>query len=417
MDASIPPGGRQVADWSGIHDNWRGIGGFFPAKAPISAVARTPNNLDLFITGNDGRVYTSWWSAGIDWSGIHDNWRGIGGFFPAGAPNNSVARSANNLDVFIVGNDGQVYTSWWSAGVDWSGIHDNWRPILPTKTVYFHWDNPFSGTNKYNLFVDAGLQAFRTAGTGNNTTVEVFLRPAVRHDARGFLPSIHGYKFANSWGDVPYSLPPLRGSILDNKYGSAQNGLCGGMVYSDRDFFEANRSIPATTTAPVGEQDPLFLYIVNRLFDSFDVDDVSLYLKYMSPLYPDTDENVASTFGLADGRASVVINTEWPLIRADIDAGHPSPLGLVTVKSTLPWDLGKNHQVMAYAYFESGNDVTIWVYDPNQPLNDNVTIQFSTRAWDVPLRVTHNVAITDDNGGRRPIYCLFRTNYQTRQPI
>ena len=116
-------------DWSGVADNWRPIGGFFPVTAPVSSVARTGNNLDLFITGNDGRVYTSWWSAGNDWSGVADNWRPIGGFFPVTAPVSSVARTGNNLDLFITGNDGRVYTSWWSAGNDWSGVADNWRPI------------------------------------------------------------------------------------------------------------------------------------------------------------------------------------------------------------------------------------------------------------------------------------------------
>lgn len=383
----------------------------------VAAIARNPNQLDLFVVGNDGVVYTSWWSLGSDWSGINNNWRPIGGVFPAGSSVSAVSRNPNQLDLFITGNDGIVYTSWWSAGADWSGVNNNWRPISGSASVYFHWDNPYSGQNKYHLFAAPGFQAFRTDGGGDNVTVEVTLRPAIRRDARGFLPSTNGYKFANSWGNVPYSLPPLRGSLLDNKYGNAQNGLCGGMVYSVRDFFEANRPIPTAGTPPLGEQDPLFLYIVNRLFDSFDVDDVSLYLKYMSPLYPDTDENVASTFGLADGRAAVVINTEWPLIRADIDAGRPSPLGLVAVKSTLPWDLGKDHQVMAYAYLENGTDVTMWVYDPNQPLNDGVTIRFSTRAWDVPLQVTHNVDVKEDSGAQRPIYCLFRTNYQAKQPM
>ncbi|MDQ3933780.1 MAG: lysyl oxidase family protein [Actinomycetota bacterium] len=117
------------ADWSGVNDNWRSLGGFFPAGAPVSAVARTGDNLDLFICGNDGRVYTSWWFAGADWSGVNDNWRPLGGFFPAGAPVSAVARTGNNLDLFVVGNDGRVYTSWWFAGGDWSGVNDNWRPL------------------------------------------------------------------------------------------------------------------------------------------------------------------------------------------------------------------------------------------------------------------------------------------------
>jgi hypothetical protein len=141
------------SDWSGINDNWRSLGGFFPVGAPVSAVARTPDNLDLFIVGNDGRVYTSWWYAGSDWSGINDNWRSLGGFFPVGAPVSAVARTPDNLDLFIVGNDGRVYTSWWYAGSDWSGINDNWRSLggffPPSAPVSATTRNP----NNLDLFV------------------------------------------------------------------------------------------------------------------------------------------------------------------------------------------------------------------------------------------------------------------------
>ena len=116
-------------EWSGIGDNWRSLGGFFPPGNHVSAVARMPEHLDLFITGNDGRVYTSWWYQGADWSGLGDRWRSIGGFFPAGAPISVTSRSAGNLDLFVVGNDGRVYTSWWYQGADWSGLGDRWRSI------------------------------------------------------------------------------------------------------------------------------------------------------------------------------------------------------------------------------------------------------------------------------------------------
>jgi hypothetical protein len=120
---------HQGNNWSGANDNWASIGGFFPPGAPISAVTRNPDHLDLFITGNDGRVYTSWWHQGSDWSGIHDNWASIGGFFPPGAPVTALARNPDHLDLFVTGNDGRVYTSWWHQGGNWSGIHDNWAPI------------------------------------------------------------------------------------------------------------------------------------------------------------------------------------------------------------------------------------------------------------------------------------------------
>ena len=36
-------------------------GGFFPPGAPVTAISKSPNSIDLFITGNDGKVYTEWW--------------------------------------------------------------------------------------------------------------------------------------------------------------------------------------------------------------------------------------------------------------------------------------------------------------------------------------------------------------------
>ena len=119
----------QASGWSGVADNWRSLGGIFPVGAPVTAVARKPGQLDLFICGNDGRIYTSWWTEGQDWSGIADNWRPIGGFFPAGARVAAVARTPDSLDLFITGNDGRVYTSWWFQGGDWSGVNDNWRSL------------------------------------------------------------------------------------------------------------------------------------------------------------------------------------------------------------------------------------------------------------------------------------------------
>lgn len=73
---SVEPENRLIArnlehDWS---DNLTAVaqlereadfnlqGQFFPPGAPVAAVARNPDQLDLFITGNDGKVYTSWWS-------------------------------------------------------------------------------------------------------------------------------------------------------------------------------------------------------------------------------------------------------------------------------------------------------------------------------------------------------------------
>jgi len=113
--------------WSGLN-GWRDIGGVFPANAPVAAVSRNPMQLDLFICGNDGHVYTSWWDGASDWSGLN-GWRDIGtSGFPAGAPVAAVSRNPMQLDLFVGGNDYNVYTSWWDGASDWSGLN-GWRNI------------------------------------------------------------------------------------------------------------------------------------------------------------------------------------------------------------------------------------------------------------------------------------------------
>lgn len=278
-------------------------------------------------------------------------------------------------------------------------------------SVYVHWDNPFLGSNSYHQFTDDTFEVFHSGGGGDDATVDFFLLKSIPHYVPYFLPSKNGFHFANSFGDVPYSLPPLRGSDLDLKYGNAKNGLCGGMVYTVKDYYESSAIIPDRRNPPMGEQDPLFIYLVNRLFDSFDIDDISLYLKYMNPLYPDTDENIANSLGLADGRAFIMANVEFPIIRQDILSGKLSPMGLVMIKSLNPGDLGSNHQVMAYGYQMRGNHVEIYLYDPNSPDRDDIKLSFSAFSTAERIDVTHNVS------AKGPIYCFFRTNYEYKRPL
>ncbi|WP_329580826.1 hypothetical protein [Streptomyces sp. NBC_01361] len=115
-----------AGEWSG-REGWAPIGGGFPAGAPVSVVSRNPDHLDLFSTGNDGIVYTSWWDTAGEWSG-REGWAPIGGGFPAGAPVSVVSRNPDHLDLFITGNDGIVYTSWWDTAGEWSG-REGWAPI------------------------------------------------------------------------------------------------------------------------------------------------------------------------------------------------------------------------------------------------------------------------------------------------
>lgn len=112
-------------DWS----QWQSIGGKFPNSAKVDAVARSKDSLDVFVCGDDGRVYHSYWYTGGDWSGKDKDWNSIGGIFTPGTEVVAVARSPDNLDVFVVGTDGNVYNSYWYTGADWSGAKDNWGSI------------------------------------------------------------------------------------------------------------------------------------------------------------------------------------------------------------------------------------------------------------------------------------------------
>ena len=143
----------------------------------------------------------------------------------------------------------------------------------------------------------------------------------------GFLPSTSGMKFTNHFpSGIPIvSIPlPIGRSI---PIGDASNGVCGGMVYAAMDLFlaEPRLRVPDTTTSPDGEN-PLTRYVTRRLVDSFALErgvssNVARYLRLMST--PDRDSFIV------DGVGSVMAHQEWPKVKRDIDAGRPSPLGLV----------------------------------------------------------------------------------------
>jgi hypothetical protein len=208
-----------------------------------------------------------------------------------------------------------------------------------------------------------------------------------------FLPSRHAFGFANAWPDEPaLSLPtPLRRIGV----GNATRGLCGGMVFGALDYWHAGAEPPAILPAP-GE--PLFRFIVWRLIESWHVPTgVARYYYWMN--LPDGDilRRVARPAGsrrpLLRRRGLRVRSMElqWPRIRAQLDAGHPTPIGIVTVAGASPLQLGRNHQLLAYGYQLAGTEVTLQVYDPNSGPSDDVYIRFDPRRPN--LGFTHSVNI------------------------
>ncbi|MGH8860786.1 MAG: hypothetical protein ACRDVG_06055 [Jatrophihabitantaceae bacterium] len=190
----------------------------------------------------------------------------------------------------------------------------------------------------------------------------------------GFLPSTHGFHFGNSWPDEPVlTIPFPTGPI---SIGNAAGGLCGGMAFAVRDFFEDALPIPATTTNPAVHT-PLYDYLIRRMFDSFDIPaGVATFYAWQLPTRD-------------QGRD--MVTGQWPVIRAELDAGRLVCLGLIRAKSFWPGELGKNHQVLAYGYNLDGDGrATLQLCDPNHHDRDDVTMAFPLDAG-APIEVDYLV--------------------------
>jgi hypothetical protein len=231
-------------------------------------------------------------------------------------------------------------------------------------------------------------------------------RRVIVGDVAGFRPSVNGLQFINSWPSEPdlvVNVPPI-GNI---PIGDASNGLCGGMAFTVLDVFKAG--LPPLLASRPSPDSPLFKYIVRRLFDSFDIPDgVLKYYQWMSTADADLDIWITTVRGVA----WLTIMEEWPAIQADLDAGHPSPLGLVTVETRDPTQMGHNHQVLAYGYERTGDDLQVKIYDPNTDPAQGDGIQMSLNLANPTQKtpITHNISIAN------PVRGFFRVPYVPSDP-
>jgi len=103
-------------EWSASKDNWNSLGGSFVPGAKVSVLSYTQDQLEVFTCGKDGHVYAShWYNKSTGWSSNRDGWMQIGGSFPPGVEVSAIAHTPNNLDLFACGDDGHVYTVSWKV--------------------------------------------------------------------------------------------------------------------------------------------------------------------------------------------------------------------------------------------------------------------------------------------------------------
>lgn len=238
-----------------------------------------------------------------------------------------------------------------------------------------------------------------------------------------FLPSMGGFHFDSSFPPGrpgPVITLPVIGMIASR---DATRGLGGGFVFAALDLFENSPKLAPPGDA-VGPADGcvLFTYLVNRFLASLGSQSGWANAAKIITWIQAPSHNVVLP-GPGPGLAYRMVMQEWPVIKADIDAGRPSPLFLVMAPQCGAGDnpgiidaLGHSHQVLAYAYqLDDSDNLTLWAYDPNDHGNDNSTITLNISdpantititAPGIEARLGHDAAIRG----------LFRAQYQWASP-
>jgi hypothetical protein len=91
--------------------------GFALPGAHLAAAKQNDNQLDVFVVGNDGAIYVTWEVGDGRWTDGGGGQPGPARITPAGlAPPGgcvtAIKQNNNQLDAFVVGNDGAIYVTW-----------------------------------------------------------------------------------------------------------------------------------------------------------------------------------------------------------------------------------------------------------------------------------------------------------------
>jgi hypothetical protein len=179
-----------------------------------------------------------------------------------------------------------------------------------------------------------------------------------------FRPSRHGLHFPNAFD------PNRVNRIIQP--GATVIGLCGGMSYVTRDLFE-HRVDPPAERNPPKPGSRWYQALFRRQLQSVDWFRLPIRFWAWAALHPEPP----TWWSRLLRRKSVAAMTldQWPIIRAQIDAGELAMVGMVRGMSFDPRKLTLNHQVLAYGYRVDPNRITLAIYDPNHPDRDDVEVR------------------------------------------
>ena len=155
---------------------------YMTARNPVAVNCGT-EQLDVFFVGNDGNVYTANWSAGgTDWSGLN-GWYYLGdGDFPFNGVVGGVSRNSEQIDVFITGYDHQVHTVG-RTGDDWTN-YSTWRGIGGIGEVSMEPLSPVSVVSR------------------NSDQLDAFFCGQDGHVYTSWWNNVSGWSGLNGWEDI-----------------------------------------------------------------------------------------------------------------------------------------------------------------------------------------------------------------------
>lgn len=226
-----------------------------------------------------------------------------------------------------------------------------------------------------------------------------------------FVPSKSGLPFANNYPPGtkwPVVDLPIVGKLLA---ADAGNGLCGGFGFAVVDMFLSSPRIePPADPARPDPRSPRFDYLTHRLLDSFNgALPYGTILKVVDWIQTPTTDGF-----LRHGVGHMTAADEWPGIKRDIDSNRPSPIVLVGPPKSGLGDvaaikkaISNSHQIVVCGYDLGPSEVTLHVYDPNSPGQDEATITVQLAHPEQP--------ITTVNMGR-DIRGIFRSHYTWHDP-
>ncbi len=123
-----------IPSWNGDWFPLPGQAVFDRDKQQIAAVSRAPGNLDLFVIGLDNHVWSTFWNDAAGWN---RDWFPLPGqaiFDHEKQQIAAVSRAPGNLDLFVIGFDNHVLSTFWNNSVGWNR---DWFP-LPGQAIFDH---------------------------------------------------------------------------------------------------------------------------------------------------------------------------------------------------------------------------------------------------------------------------------------